>query len=345
MTDDDPGIEPNDAAAVDAFETALRAFAGELNRIHIAHGAPSYSVMAGASVRPRLTRAGLNEMLTGKRFSSLEALLEFVRVVTIPPSLPPAAATGFRADPVLVAAWRARWQEVKLLQHASHPARKRLRATVRQSLDAAAQEAEALREDARTDAERLRAAAEAEAARIRAQARHEAEQLLHHARRTTGQDGPPTHEGTVPHPPKPAAGAGGLRRAAGLVLRPALRPLTAASAVAALALAAVLAGDSLTGTHGLCPPGQSRAGGQLMPRAGLPGRETVQRAAFAKPADIIFMTNLKPADFPKPSSSPQTATSPTSAPTTPSPTPTPSPAPTPSPTPTVTPCAPQARNR
>ncbi|MFD3758013.1 hypothetical protein [Streptomyces sp. NPDC058622] len=55
MTDDDPGIEPNDAAAVDAFETALRAFAGELNRLHIAHGAPSYTVMAGASVRPRLT--------------------------------------------------------------------------------------------------------------------------------------------------------------------------------------------------------------------------------------------------------------------------------------------------
>ncbi|MFD3758012.1 hypothetical protein [Streptomyces sp. NPDC058622] len=120
-------------------------------------------------------------MLTGKRFTSLEALLEFVRVVTIPPGLPPAEAEGFRADPVLVAAWRARWQEVKLLQRASQPAGKRLRATVRETLDDAAQEAEALREDARTEAERIRISAEAEAAVVRAQARHEADQLLHRA--------------------------------------------------------------------------------------------------------------------------------------------------------------------
>ncbi|MFD3808652.1 hypothetical protein ACFWTC_34930 [Streptomyces sp. NPDC058619] len=269
MTDDDLGMKPGDAAAVDVFETALRAFAGELNRLHIAHGAPSYTVMAGASVRPRLTRASLNEMLTGKRLTSLETLLEFVRGVTIPPGLPPAAAASFRADPALAAARRTRWQEVKLLQRASQPAGKRLRATVRQSLNDAAQEAEALREDARTEAERIRTSAEAEAARVRAsaetevaalraQARHEADQLLHRARQPTDQNTPPTRGGADLEDPARVTGPGGPQRRQGVMRRPALRPLAAATAVSGLALAAILAGDSLMGTSGTCPP--ARAG-------------------------------------------------------------------------------------
>lgn len=84
MTHEDPGIEPHDAAAIAAFEDALHEFTEELNRLHIANGAPSYSTLASASARPRLTKAGLNELLAGKRFTSLEALLEFVRVVTTP---------------------------------------------------------------------------------------------------------------------------------------------------------------------------------------------------------------------------------------------------------------------
>ncbi|UUU37465.1 hypothetical protein [Streptomyces sp. NBC_00162] len=84
MTQTDPGIEPHDATAITVFEDALRAFTQELNRLHIDHGAPSYAIMASASVRPRLTKAGLNEMLSGRRFTSLEALLEFIRVLTTP---------------------------------------------------------------------------------------------------------------------------------------------------------------------------------------------------------------------------------------------------------------------
>lgn len=364
MTHEDPGIEPHDATAIAAFEDALREFTQELNRLHIANGAPSYATMVSASVRPKLTKAGLNEMLAGKRFASLEALREFVRVVTTPrdldPTDPPAA--GFRADPALAADWRSRWQDVKLLQRQAQPANKRFRATVRQTLDDAAQEAEAVREDARAEAARIRTSAEAEAVRVRAQAQHDADELLHRARQTAEQaHGSPTREGADLNSAARAAGSGGQvwQQAKGLVLRPALRPLAAATAVAGLALAAILTGDSLTGTSGNCQPGQTQAADRLIPQAGLQGRGTVHKAAFAhKPeAFIPFATNqaLPPAfGFPSgPSSSPSTDASPTpSTAPTPSPTPTPTPTPSTAPTPTASPaprkpdhCAPQARAR
>lgn len=87
----------------------------ELNRLHIAFGAPSYEVITKASVRPRLTKAGINEALSGKRLPSIDSLLEFVGVVSNPLP-PPADAPAPRCRPDLADAWRARWQEVKFTQ-------------------------------------------------------------------------------------------------------------------------------------------------------------------------------------------------------------------------------------
>lgn len=244
---------------------------------------------------------------------------------------------------------------MKLLQRRAQPASKRLRASVRQTLDDAAQEAEAVRGDARAEAVRIRASAEAEAAQLCARARQDADELLHRAGQTAAQaHGPQPREGESLHTRASAAGVGGRLRRQGrdLVLRPALRPLATATAVAGLALAAMLAGDSLTGTPGTCQAGQTQTADQLIPRADFQGRKTVQQAAFAlKPGDIIY-SKLPAFSFPTaPSSSASADTPPTPTPSTaptPSPTPTPSTSPTPTPTPTPNkpdPCAPPARDR
>ncbi|MEU8943497.1 hypothetical protein OHU17_00790 [Streptomyces goshikiensis] len=144
--------------------------------------------MAKLSGKPRLTPAGLTEMLRGRRLPSLEVLLEFVRVVTAPRALTPAAAAGFRADPAVADEWRGRWQEVKRLQRKTVAPYARVRATVRQTLDTATAEAEAVREDARAQAARIRTTAEADAADIRARARHEADELLQRARQAAQEE-------------------------------------------------------------------------------------------------------------------------------------------------------------
>ncbi|MGI5447720.1 hypothetical protein ACQEVM_18545 [Streptomyces sp. CA-243310] len=356
MTPEDAGVEPHDTAAITAFEDALHEFTEELNRLHIVHGAPTYATVAGASVRPRLTKAGLNELLAGKRFTSLEALLEFVRVVTTPRDMEPAAAAGFRTDPATADGWRRRWQDVKLLQRQAQPASKRLRATVRQTLDDASQEAETLRGDARAEADRIRASAETEAEQLRAQARHDADELLDRARQeATRSHGAPhaSEEG----PTDRAAGAGSNGRSWGArrdrVLRPALRPVAAATAVAALTLAAILAGDSFTGLEGDCKTGRTQAAEQPIHRVAQAGGTmaaqggTMQLAAFAHKPEAFIPGPIAPRrGFPGPSAS----TSPDASPV-PSISPTPSPDPTPSPSPTPTApdkpdsCAPQAHAR
>ncbi|WP_328622916.1 hypothetical protein [Streptomyces sp. NBC_00354] len=350
MAQEGPGIEPHDATAITAFENALGEFTDELNRLHIANGAPSYATIAAASVRPRLTKAGLNEMLAGTRFTSREALLEFVRVVTTSGDMDPAAATGCRVDPALADAdaWRGRWQDVKLLQRQAQPARRRVRATVRQTLDDATLEAEALRKDAHAEADRIRTSAEADAARLRAQARNDADELLRRAGQRAAQArGLQPAEGEDLHARAAADGVGGrLRRLGrGLVLRPALRSLTAATVVAGLALAVILAGDSLTGTSGGCR--QIQAGDQLVPRAGFETEGAVQSAAFAWVPGSFIPGPVRPiqgfpSSIPSARASPEPGTS-----LTPSPVPTPSSSPTPTPTAPrkPDPCAPQARAR
>lgn len=87
MIGEESAVDPQGNEAVNAFKAALTAFAEELTLLHIANGSPSYATIASASVRSRLTKSGLTEMLTGKRLPSQEALLEFVRVVTTPSGL------------------------------------------------------------------------------------------------------------------------------------------------------------------------------------------------------------------------------------------------------------------
>jgi hypothetical protein len=157
-------IRADDAAAIDDYETALSDFAAELNRLHIAFGAPSYAAMARASHRPKLTKAGINEALSGKRLPSLDAVMEFARVVSNPLTSEPDPSR--RTDPALAAAWRERWQHVKFLQRQAQAPWKRVRATAQAVLDQAAEDAASLRAEAR-----------AEAARI-AEMREEAERLL-----------------------------------------------------------------------------------------------------------------------------------------------------------------------
>jgi vacuolar-type H+-ATPase subunit H len=153
----------------------------ELNQLHIAFGAPSYAAIAKASVRPKLTKAGINEALSGKRLPSVDSLLEFVRVVSssLPPG-PDISAPPARRE--LVDAWRTRWQEVKFAQRQAQAPWRRLRDTVRETLD------EAIR-----DAEAIRAAAYEEAERIVSEARRTADEL----RKTVSDEGRDTTEATV----------------------------------------------------------------------------------------------------------------------------------------------------
>ncbi|MER7743337.1 hypothetical protein ABTX34_34415 [Streptomyces sp. NPDC096538] len=148
MIVEEPAVDPQSNEAVNAFEAALTAFAEELTRFHIASGSPSYATIASASVRSRLTKSGLTEMLTGKRLPSLEALLEFVRVVTTPSGLDKPTAAKFRADPDMVQEWRGRWQHVKVLQRQAQRAKRRLRVTDKQVHDDTSYEPESLHVEA-----------------------------------------------------------------------------------------------------------------------------------------------------------------------------------------------------
>ncbi|MFE0916097.1 hypothetical protein, partial [Streptomyces sp. NPDC058812] len=168
MTGEQPAVDPQDNDTAETFEAALAAFAEELSLFHIACGSPSYATIASASVRPRLTKSGLTEMLTGKRLPSLETLLEFVRVVTTPSGLDKLAAGKFRANPETLKEWRGRWQHVKVLQRRFHRANKRPPTTVKQIHDDVAREPEALH--AESD-HMVNAAASSE--RIRTQAQQE----------------------------------------------------------------------------------------------------------------------------------------------------------------------------
>ncbi|MYT59871.1 hypothetical protein GTW29_24685 [Streptomyces sp. SID7834] len=148
MIGEESAVDPQDNEAIKAFEAALTAFAEELTLLHIASGSPSYATIASASVRSRLTKSGLTEMLTGKRLPSHEALLEFVRVVTTPSGLDKPTAAKFRADPNMAQEWRDRWQHVKVLQRQAQRAKKRLRTADKQVHDDTSYEPESLQAEA-----------------------------------------------------------------------------------------------------------------------------------------------------------------------------------------------------
>ncbi|MEU6593266.1 hypothetical protein ABZ923_29255 [Streptomyces sp. NPDC046881] len=155
MTLSSPEVDPEDAAAIAACNEALLNFTTELNRLHIAFGAPSYATLVEASAHPKLTKAGINEVLSGKRLPSLEVLLEFVRVVSNPRALPDGVPATHRARPELVSPWRSRWQEVKLLQRQAQDPWKHLRTSVQDTLDQARNEAETTRTEAHEEAQRI----------------------------------------------------------------------------------------------------------------------------------------------------------------------------------------------
>ncbi|MFC8095337.1 hypothetical protein [Streptomyces sp. NPDC057301] len=172
MTQNSPEVDPKDAAAIAAYNEALLNFTTELNRLHIAFGAPSYATLVNASARPKLTKAGINEALSGKRLPSVETLLEFVRVVSNPQP-PPDDSPTYWARPELATPWRNRWQDVKLLQRQAQDPWKRLRTAVQDTLDQTRNEAETIRtlageeakrtiEQARLDADEWRKAQKAE---------------------------------------------------------------------------------------------------------------------------------------------------------------------------------------
>ncbi|MGW7328630.1 hypothetical protein ACWGIU_08515 [Streptomyces sp. NPDC054840] len=180
MTQGSVETHPDDAEAIRAYDEALRTFAIDLTRFHIQFGAPSYSQLVKASLRPKLTKAGVNEALSGKRLPSCEALLEFVRVVCNPIPQQPGtqAAAHSPAQATLIPQWRDRWVEVKFLQRQAQAPWKRVRNSAHELMDQALREAEDVRTAAHVEADRIRAAAHAEAEAIRMRALRDVAQAV-----------------------------------------------------------------------------------------------------------------------------------------------------------------------
>ncbi|WP_328665881.1 hypothetical protein OG905_02235 [Streptomyces sp. NBC_00322] len=340
MTYSNSQVEPDDAAAIAAYEEAWREFTIELNRLHIAYGAPSYATLVKASGRPRLTKAGLNEILSGKRFPSLEALLEFVRVVSNPQPPPSDNPATSRARPELVEQWRSRWQHVKFLQRQAHAPWTRVRATVQDMLDQALREAEDIRATAHEDAVLIRAGAEVDAERWRTQAQHDADELLQRAQAEAERLHlrPLQDAEELPVPARADSDRTSLWWGAGaLPPRQAWRPLftVAGVGVAGMGLAITLAADSLTGQlPNSCRPTRVLTAAPLPPQATLqPGVTTAQAAAAHEPQMIIPGPSWS--GWPSPIWTPPTSATPSEDPsptTSSSPTPSASPKPTASPT-------------
>ncbi|MFF3327851.1 hypothetical protein [Streptomyces sp. NPDC002889] len=329
MTYSNPEVEPEDAAAITAYDEALREFTIELNRLHIEYGAPSYATIARASVRPKLTKAGLNEVLSGKRFSSLEALLEFVRVVSNPQPPSPGTPAASRVRPELVDQWRSRWQHVKFLQRQAHAPWKRLRATVQDTLDQALREAEAVRATAHEEAACLRAGAEAEAERLRSQAQHDADELLQRAQAKAERlhSQAPRDAQELCAPARADTDKASSRWSAGsLSPRRAWRPLVA---VAGVGLAVTLAADSLTGQASRsCRSTRAHTAAPVIPRAGLqPG--AMEQVALAHEPQIVFPSSTPWSGWPSPDWSTSTSATPSEDPSTTASSPPPSASPTP----------------
>ncbi|MFG2334679.1 hypothetical protein ACGFMM_34465 [Streptomyces sp. NPDC048604] len=178
MTQAEAEVDPGDTEAMAAYEEALRSFAFDLNKLHIQFGAPSYSQIVAASVRPKLTKAGVNEALCGKRLPSRESLLEFVRVVSSPAAPKTGAPAGHGASRRLMDHWRERWAEVKLLQRQAQAPWKRLRNTAKGVLEQALGEAEGVRRAVHEEADRVRTDARAEAGDILQAAHDEAARII-----------------------------------------------------------------------------------------------------------------------------------------------------------------------
>ncbi|XUL89231.1 ATP-binding protein [Streptomyces galilaeus] len=174
MTQAAQDFDEDDIAAAAVYDAALAEFTDALNRLHIEFGAPSYSEIVKASERPKLSRAGINEALSGKRLPSLDALVEFVRVVTNSGSQTRSTAPGHAAFPERVGEWRERWREVKYRQREVQAPARRVRRATKTLVAEALAEAESVRAQAHEQAERIRNEALAQADHVSSQARQDA---------------------------------------------------------------------------------------------------------------------------------------------------------------------------
>ncbi len=174
MTQAVHGFDDDDVEAMTMYDAALAEFTDALNRLHIEFGAPTYSQIVKASERPKLSRAGINEVLAGKRLPSLDALIEFVRVVTNSAAQTRGTAPGHTAHPERVGEWRERWRDVKYRQREVQGPARRVRRATKALITEALAEAESVRAQAHEQAERIQHEAQARADHESSQARQDA---------------------------------------------------------------------------------------------------------------------------------------------------------------------------
>ncbi|WP_380277981.1 ATP-binding protein [Kitasatospora purpeofusca] len=180
-TDGPAGIDPADLATVEAYDARLAVFVDELNRLHIEYGARSYSEICGAAEICKLTKAGIADLLNGKRLPGMDFLLEFVRVVGNPFPVDEKKPRGYKANPALIEHWRRRWVDLKALNRQIQSPLSRIRNATKQLIEDAARAADATTGTAEEHARGVRAAAEAEAVLLLADARQRAARLLNAA--------------------------------------------------------------------------------------------------------------------------------------------------------------------
>ncbi|MGW1923352.1 DivIVA domain-containing protein [Streptomyces massasporeus] len=266
MAESEMGAE--EEAAIAAYREALRGFTEALTLLHISCGAPSYRDMGRASVTPKLTGAGLNEALTGRRLPSQAALLEFVRVVRV--LAPEQSAATLPSHAKLVEEWSGRWQKTKLLQRQAQAPLQHLRASVNDTLHMAEQDAEKTRSQAREEAAGLLDSARTEAERLRAQAREDAQELLRQARQdaavlSRSKDGQASPgRGDVVE-----TRTGWARRVAGRIPRRRVLPVLVAGAVVLTGSAVYIGLDAFGGYKpGRCTSALDRPSAVMVAHAG-----------------------------------------------------------------------------
>ncbi|WP_416873932.1 ATP-binding protein [Kitasatospora sp. SC0581] len=169
MSDDMVDADALDAAA--AYDEAFADFLRDLERLYVEFGTPSYSQVCRAAKKTRLHKAGITDMLSGKRLPTVDFLIEFVQVLTFlfPDGL------GGRSSSDVVGHWRLRWVDLKARQREVQSPLNSIRRATKNMVEASVRSAS----ETERRAVCLRTEAEADAARIRA----EAQKVLEDARR------------------------------------------------------------------------------------------------------------------------------------------------------------------
>ncbi|MFD5507597.1 hypothetical protein ACFWIB_07445 [Streptomyces sp. NPDC127051] len=134
-------MEPQPRAA---FEEGLAALAGDLTRLRIERGMPSYRDLgaraAGSMTQIRLAVATQSDIFNGKRLVRLDTFMALVRVLLSYDEYGRPTAVPSHTAPELDA-WRRRWRELAALQSSGHS-----RARAARAAQSATEGAEAVRE-------------------------------------------------------------------------------------------------------------------------------------------------------------------------------------------------------